>query len=80
MEEYEAFYDQYIDFMIKYQNSDNSMAMMTDYLSLMGKLAEWEAAIDKIDEKELSTEEALLFNEVNLRIATKLNKAALTMN
>ena len=47
---------------------------------LEAKLAEWEAAIDKIDEKELSTEEALLFNEVNLRIATKLNKAALTMN
>ena len=80
MEDYEAFYDQYIDFMIKYQNSDNSMAMMADYLSLMGKLAEWEAEIDKIDEKELTTEEALLFNEVNLRIATKLNKAALTMN
>ncbi len=80
MEDYESFYDQYIDFMIKYQNSDNAMAMMTDYLALMGKLAEWESTIDKIDESELTTEEAILFNEVNLRVASKLNKAALTMN
>lgn len=80
MEDYEAFYDEYIAFMQKYSSSDNSLSMMTDYMSLMGKLSEWESSIDAIDESELSDEELMLFNDVNLRVASKLNHAAITMN
>jgi hypothetical protein len=80
MEDYEAFYDEYIAFMQKYQNSDNSLSMMSDYMSLLNRMSEWESSIDKIDERELSDEELMLFNDVNLRVASKLNHAALTMN
>ena len=80
MEDYEAFYDQYIDFMVKYQKSDNALAMMNDYMALLTKMSEWEKSIDSINEDELTDEELLLFNEVNLRVAGKLNQAAITMN
>ena len=80
MEDYEAFYDEYIAFMQKYQNSDNSLSMMSDYMSLLNRMSEWESSMDKIDESELSDEELMLFNDVNLRVASKLNHAALTMN
>lgn len=80
MEDYEAFYDQYIAFMEKYSKSDDPASMMMDYLSLMNKLAEWTKKMDEIDESELSSEELLLLNEVNMRVATKLNAAAIRMN
>ena len=79
MEDYEAFYDEYIAFMEKYNNSSDPAGMMMDYLSLMNRLSEWEKSIDRINEDELSTEELLLYNEVTLRVASKLNAAAIRM-
>ena len=80
MDDYEAFYDQYIAFMQNYSQSDNAIAMMTDYMSLMSKAEEMERSIDKIDESELSDEEYKLYIDVTTRVANKLAKASIDMN
>jgi len=80
MDDYEAFYDQYIAFMKTYQNSDDTLSMMSDYLALMNKMNEWDQSMESIDESTLSPEEYHLYNEVNLRVAQKLNDLAYGMN
>ena len=80
MEDYEAFYDEYIAFMQKYSKSDNPVTMMTDYLSLMSRAEEMERSLDQIDESELSDDEYKLYIDVTTRVTNKLAKASVDMN
>ena len=80
MDDYEAFYDQYIEFMQKYASSDNPVSMMTDYLALMSKAEEMDRSISKVDESELSDEELELYIDVTTRVTNKLAKASIDMN
>lgn len=77
MDEYEKFFDEYIDFMKRYEDSGNSPAMMTDYLSYMDQFTKTMAAMDKVDDSELSTEEMAYYLEVTARIEKKLLEASL---
>ena len=70
MDKYESFYDEYIDFMKKYDSSD--LSQLTRYMTLLSKLEEHDGTIDELSEEDMSSEEALYFSEVNLRIAKKL--------
>ena len=72
MDEYEAFFDEYVEFMTEYQEADNVISMMGEYASMMTQYAETMAALEEIDEDELSDEEALYYAEVMLRIDQKL--------
>ena len=72
MDEYEAFFDEYVAFMIAFKESDNAAGMMGEYNSMMMQYVETMAALDDIDESELSDEEALYYAEVMLRINQKL--------
>ena len=80
MDDYEAFYDEYIAFMQKYASSDNPVSMMTDYLALMSKAEEMDRSISKVDESELSDEELELYIDVTTRVTNKLAKASIDMN
>ena len=72
MDEYEAFFDEYVEFMQKYSSSDNPVALMSEYLEFMQKYTKYMEALDAIDESTLSDADALYFAQVNLRIEEKL--------
>lgn len=72
MDSYEAFFDEYIAFMEKYEESDDSLSMLTDYVNYMSKLSDTMEKLDAIDEDELTDEELAYYTEVMLRISTKL--------
>lgn len=74
MDSYEAFFDEYITFMEKYQNADGTAAlsMLSDLSSYMTKYAEYMAKLDAVDQDELSPEESVYYLEVSARIMQKV--------
>ena len=72
MDAYEAFFDEYVDFMQKFASSENTLGMMTQYASMMARYAETMSALDEIDSDSLSEADALYYMEVTLRITKKL--------
>lgn len=72
MESYEAFFDEYIAFMNEYADSNDTSAMLVDYLSYLEQFSETMEKLDAIDENELTTAEALYYSEVMSRISQKL--------
>lgn len=72
LDSYEAFFDEYIAFMERYKNSNNSSAMLTDYANYMKKYAEYMTALAEVNDGTLSAEELAYYVEVNSRITQKL--------
>lgn len=71
---YESFIDEYIAFMKTYSESDNSIALLMDYMKFAAKLEEYETKMDKLEE-ELTHEEDIYFLEVVNRCNVKLLKS-----
>jgi hypothetical protein len=76
MDSYEKFFDEYCAFMKKYKESNDASSMLADYTKYMAQYADTMAKLDAIDEKELSTEEAVYYAEVSARITSKLAEVA----
>lgn len=72
MDSYEAFFDEYIEFMETYESSNNSMEMLLDYTKYMAQYAETMEKLDEIGEEEMSDEELAYYTETMLRINEKL--------
>ncbi len=72
MDSYEAFFDKYIKFMKKYENSDDVAGMLGDYADYMTKYADYMQKLDDIDTDELSAADAAYYAEVQARIVKKL--------
>lgn len=72
MDSYEAFFDEYIEFMEKYSNSDNAVEMLADYADYMSQYAETMKKMEALQSDDLSTEEAAYYAEVSARIMQKL--------
>ncbi len=79
MDEYEAFFNEYAEFMKKYNNSDDAMSMLNDYLSMLTRYSEAIDGLDKIDTEALSAADYAYYTEVMLRIDAKLLEAAAAM-
>lgn len=77
MDSYEDFFDDYIAFMKKYEDSDDTSAMLSDYSSYMSKYTSMMEKLDSIDEDELSDADAAYYVKVQSRINEKLTDAAL---
>lgn len=72
MDSYEAFFDEYVDFMEKYTNSTNPAGMLTDYSNYMAKYSDAMAALSRVNDGTLSNEELAYYIEVQSRINQKL--------
>ena len=73
MDDYEAFVDDYVDFMKKYEDSDDlSAEMVSDYSDMMDKYAKFEKKIDGIDEDSLSSSDYAYYTKVMGRVTEKL--------
>lgn len=72
MDSYEAFFDKYIKFMKKYENSDDVVGMLNDYADYMTKYADYMQKLDAVDTSNLSTADAAYYAKVQARIMKKL--------
>lgn len=72
MDAYEAFMNNYVDFMVKYKDSGNVFSMAVDYTKLMGEYSEWAKKIEAIDESALSDEDYAYWIEVQSRVNERL--------
>lgn len=77
MDSYEAFFDEYIEFMQSYQQSGNALEMLAEYADYMSRYTDAMANMDALGEEEMSNEELLYYTAVTSRINQKLLAAAL---
>ncbi len=73
MDAYEAFMNEYCDFMETYSSdSSNVVAMATDYANMMSRYSDMTEQIDAIDESSLSAEDLAYYTEVMGRVNARL--------
>ena len=76
LDSYEAFMDEYIDFMQKYKDSDDITGMMNDYMTYMQKYSNLVSKINAMDTNKMSAADAAYYLEVTARVSQKLLNAA----
>ena len=72
MDSYEAFINEYADFMKKYHESGNPTEMLMDYSNYLIKYTDTMDKIEKIDYENLTIQEQQYYIEVTARIEKKL--------
>lgn len=76
MDSYEAFIDEYIRFMDKYNKNPSDLTLIQEYSNYITKLTEMESNFDKWKYEDLNNEEKKYYLEVETRVAKKLTDAA----
>ncbi len=76
MDSYEAFFDEYVEFMQKYQESDDATSMLTDYANYMSQYAETMEKLGELEDENMTTAEAAYYLEVTTRINQKILEVA----
>ena len=79
LDSYEAFMDEYIDFLVKYKENPSDINMITEYAELQIKYAEFAKAIEEYDEEEMSDADLAYYIEVTTRVSAKLTAASVTI-
>ena len=77
MDSYEAFFDEWIEFMTTYNAEGKPLSMLADYTQMMAQYTETMSKMDDIDETTLTPEQQQYFLEVQGRINEKLLSANL---
>lgn len=72
MDSYEAFFDEYCEFMKKYSESANPVGMLADYTEYMNKYTDAMGKMSEIGNETMSNEELQYYTEVMARINEKL--------
>ena len=72
MDAYEAFYNEYCDFMVEYKNNPTDLSLITKYGELLTKAAEVDETFAAWDEDDLNNEELKYYLEVNSRVMQRL--------
>lgn len=72
MDSYEAFFDEYIEFMKKYKDDPTNLDYLTDYADYLAKYTDYMKKLNDIDEDSLSDADLAYYLEVNQRITKKL--------
>lgn len=76
MDSYEAFYDEYCNFMKKYAENPTDLELLTEYTDMVSKLAEMDKKFEAWDEDEMNNTELKYYLEVNTRVTQKLLEVA----
>lgn len=74
MDGYEQFMNSYVEFMKKYEDSDDTTSMLADYESMMQQYSDWSKKFDDVDESSLSADDQAYYLEVQGRVAQKLSE------
>lgn len=76
MEAYEAFFDEYVEFMLAFEAAEDPTALLGKGLALLQQYEEEMTALEELGEGPLTDAEALYYAEVMLRIQQKLLEVA----
>lgn len=76
MDSYEAFYDEYCDFMKAYADNPTDLGLLADYADMMSKAADMSEKFDAWNEDEMNDAELKYYLEVSNRVAQKLLEVA----
>ncbi len=76
MDSYEAFIDEYVDFMKKYAENPADTALLADYSTYMSKYSGFVEDFEKWDEEEMNDAELAYYLEVQARVNEKLLEIA----
>lgn len=71
IDSYEAFFDEYCEFMKKYEESDSNLSLMADYASYMTKYADMLQKFQAMENEDLTDAELAYYLEVSGRIMEK---------
>nr|WP_296955006.1 DUF6591 domain-containing protein [uncultured Mediterraneibacter sp.] len=74
IDSYESFMNEYVEFMKKYNDSDDTASMLADYSKMMTKYADYTQKIDDLSDKDLTTAENAYLLEVQSRVLVKINE------
>lgn len=74
MDSYEAFFNEYVDFMIKYMDAeaDEMVGMLADYTAYLTEYTEAMEKLEELEYQDMSVEESIYYLEVTSRIYEKL--------
>lgn len=73
MDSYEAFINDYVDFMNKYNSdSSNAISMLAEYTVMVAKYADFAAKLEKYDSEEMTDEELKYYLDVTNRCNKRL--------
>lgn len=72
MDSYEAFYDEYCDFMIEYKDNPTDLKLLPEYTDMLIEASKMEEAFEVWEDEEMSNEELTYYLEVTNRITEKL--------
>ena len=76
MDSYEAFYDEYCEFMAEYKANPTDMKLLAEYADMMVKLADMDKKFQSWKDSDLNHAELKYYAEVNGRITQKLLEVA----
>lgn len=80
LDAYESWVDGYCDFAVKYSESGDQMAMLSDLTELLKEETEWAKKLEAVDQDSMTKEELDYYLDVTLRCSQKLLDAADRMN
>ena len=72
LDTYEAFIDEYVDFMHSYMENPLDFSLLAQYADFLEKYEDMTDLIDEIDEDELSNEELKYYIDFTARISKKM--------
>lgn len=76
MDSYEAFYDEYCEFLKEYSADPSSLTLIARYAKMASQAAEMDEKFDDWDEEEMNDTELAYYLEVNSRVLQKLAEVA----
>lgn len=76
LDSYEAFIDEYCDFMKKYNDDPTNFALLGEYADFMARYAEMTEKMNKLGEEDMNDAEAGYYLEVSARVSSKILEAA----
>lgn len=74
MDSYEAFFDEYVDFMKRYQENPTDMSLLSEMGDMISREADMLKELDAWEHEDLNTAETAYYLEVHARIYKKLSE------
>lgn len=78
LDSYEAFFDEYCEFMKKYMADPSDLSLLQDYSSFMQQYEETMSKMDALDDGQMNDAETQYYIEVTTRISQKLLEVSTT--
>ena len=64
--------NEYVDFMVAYNNSGDASSMLSEYADMMARYADMTERVDEVDEDELSADDLAYYTAALGRVGARL--------